>query len=187
MYEFLLCHRSFTDTMMGNHVDCQVLAFLRRERRVNPASLGSREPEAYRAPCSHGGLERAQRTTAGHTVMHSYGVIVHSQTRFLRVVVCGVVLVVCVGVLWCCSCLVVCCVVRVVCLRVRPVSLVTDTMMGNHVDCQVLAFLCRERLPKLAARLNDFDISMQLLSARWFLCFWVRICILIMMLCSTKL
>eukprot|EP00967_Tisochrysis_lutea_P025152 scaffold28953_cov35-Tisochrysis_lutea.AAC.1 len=48
----------------------------------------------------------------------------------------------------------------------------SQAMVGNHVDCHVLHGLCVRRIPKLASRLAELDISMQLLCARWFLCLW---------------
>ena len=45
-------------------------------------------------------------------------------------------------------------------------------MVGNHIDCRVLASLTSEHLPKLAARLAALDVSVQLLTTRWFLCLW---------------
>ena len=48
----------------------------------------------------------------------------------------------------------------------------SSTMVGNHIDCRVLASLTSEHLPKLAARLTALDVSVQLLTTRWFLCLW---------------
>ena len=48
----------------------------------------------------------------------------------------------------------------------------SSTMVGNHIDCRVLASLTSEHLPKLAARLAALDVSVQLLTTRWFLCLW---------------
>lgn len=48
----------------------------------------------------------------------------------------------------------------------------SHAMVGNHVDCRVLATLTSEHLPKLSVRLAELDISIQLLTTRWFLCLW---------------
>ena len=45
-------------------------------------------------------------------------------------------------------------------------------MVGNHIDCRVLATLTTEHLPRLAQRLAALDVSVQLLTTRWFLCLW---------------
>jgi len=45
-------------------------------------------------------------------------------------------------------------------------------MVGNHIDCRVLAILTAEHLPELAKRLHDLDVTVQLLTTRWFLCLW---------------
>ena len=45
-------------------------------------------------------------------------------------------------------------------------------MLGNHIDCRVLATLTAEHLPRLAMRLNALDVTVQLLTTRWFLCLW---------------
>ena len=34
-------------------------------------------------------------------------------------------------------------------------------MVGNHIDCRVLALLTSEHLPKLAERLHDLDVTVQ--------------------------
>ena len=76
-----------------------------------------------------------------------------------------------------------------------------ESMTGNHVDCRVLSRLTAEHLPRLSAQLKAhdaplqplqpyvprlqpyvprlqphvsqaLDASLQLLAARWFLCFW---------------
>ena len=47
-----------------------------------------------------------------------------------------------------------------------------ESMAGNHVDCRVLSRLTAEHLPRLSAQLKELDASLQLLAARWFLCFW---------------
>lgn len=48
----------------------------------------------------------------------------------------------------------------------------SHAMVGNHIDCRVLAKLTSEHLPRLAARLAALDVSVQLLTTRWFLCLW---------------
>ena len=48
----------------------------------------------------------------------------------------------------------------------------SHAMVGNHIDCRVLAKLTAEHLPRLAARLAELDVSVQLLTTRWFLCLW---------------
>jgi len=48
----------------------------------------------------------------------------------------------------------------------------SDAMVGNHVDCRVLAILTAEHLPALAKHLHELDVTVQLLTTRWFLCLW---------------
>ena len=48
-------------------------------------------------------------------------------------------------------------------------------MMGNHVDCRVLGLLTTQHLPRLADGLKSLEVSTQLLTARWFLCFWASV------------
>ena len=48
----------------------------------------------------------------------------------------------------------------------------SHAMVGNHIDCRVLATLTSEHLPQLSIRLAELDISVQLLTTRWFLCLW---------------
>ena len=45
-------------------------------------------------------------------------------------------------------------------------------MVGNHIDCRVLSRLTTEHLPRLAAHLRKLDVTVQLLTTRWFLCLW---------------
>ena len=48
----------------------------------------------------------------------------------------------------------------------------SHAMVGNHIDCRVLSTLVAEHLPRLAQCLNALDVSVQLLTTRWFLCLW---------------
>ena len=51
----------------------------------------------------------------------------------------------------------------------------SHAMVGNHIDCRVLATLTSEHLPRLSMRLAELDISVQLLTTRWFLCLWASV------------
>ena len=48
----------------------------------------------------------------------------------------------------------------------------SSAMIGYHIDCRVLSTLTAEHLPRLANRLNQLDVTVQLLTTRWFLCLW---------------
>jgi hypothetical protein len=48
----------------------------------------------------------------------------------------------------------------------------SSAMVGNHIDCRVLSTLTSEHMPRLAGRLAALDVSVQLLTTRWFLCLW---------------
>lgn len=48
----------------------------------------------------------------------------------------------------------------------------TRAMVGNHIDCRVLSRLTAENLPQLTERLRQLDVTVQLLTTRWFLCLW---------------
>ena len=48
----------------------------------------------------------------------------------------------------------------------------SHAMVGNHVDCRVLSMLASEHLPRLTERLAALDVTVQLLTTRWFLCLW---------------
>lgn len=48
----------------------------------------------------------------------------------------------------------------------------TELMTGSIVDCMVLAEMLRKKMPDVALKLEQLEVSVQLISTRWFLCLW---------------